>query len=77
MDLGPSSLAGVSVGLKLVTQHMLLPIKLTHVIHTALEERSRINDGYALPAEQKQQCVKLILSQTTLRTISGTLEMCK
>ena len=49
MDFGPGALADVSVGLELVTQNMLLAIEPTHVIHTALEERSGVHLADTLP----------------------------
>lgn len=53
MDFGSSALACISVGLELVTQYMLLAIELTHVIHTALEEWSRIDHTDALSGTKK------------------------
>lgn len=53
MNLGSGALAGISVGLKLVTQYMLLTIELTHVIHTALEEWSGIHHTDTLPETEK------------------------
>lgn len=53
MDFGSSALAGISVGLELVTQNMLLAVELAHVIHTALEERSGIHHTYTLPGTER------------------------
>lgn len=59
MDFGSGALAGISVSLELVTQYMLLAIELTHVVHTALEEWSRIHHIDTLPAtERNTQMVK-------------------
>lgn len=49
MDFGSSTLAGICVGLELVTQYMLLAIELTHVIYTALEEWSGIHHTDTVP----------------------------
>lgn len=53
VDFGSSTMTCVSVGLELVTQHVLLAVELTHVIHTALEEWSGINYTDALPVTEK------------------------
>lgn len=53
MDFGSGALAGVSVGLELVTKYMLLTIELTHVIHTTLEEWSGIHHVDTVPGTQK------------------------
>ena len=52
VDFGSGALAGVGVGLELVTQHMLLALELAHVIHTALEERSGIHHTDTLPGTE-------------------------
>lgn len=57
MDFGSSTLAGISVGLELVTQYILLAIKLTHVIHTALEEGGGIHHTDTLPGIEKVHTV--------------------
>lgn len=53
MNLGSGMLADVCVGLQLVTEHMLLPVELAHVVNTALEERNGIDHTDALPAATK------------------------
>lgn len=53
VDFGSSALTGISVGLELITQHMLLAVELTHVIHTALEEGSGIHHTDTLPGTKK------------------------
>lgn len=52
MDFGSSTLAGICVGLELVTQYMLLAIELTHVIYTALEEWSGIHHTDTVPGTE-------------------------
>lgn len=52
MNFGSSTLAGICVGLELVTQYMLLAIKLTHVIYTALEEWSGIHHTDTFPGTE-------------------------
>lgn len=50
-----SSLASISVGLELVTQHFLIAVELTHVEHTTSEERSGVYDRDALPGKKKKR----------------------
>ena len=64
---GPCTQAGVSVGLEVVTQHLLLAHEATHVIHTALEERTRVHRRYALPVGGRIKC----------RESKGMREMCE
>ena len=69
MDFGSSTLAGISVGLELVTQHILLAVELTHVIHTALEEGSGIHHIDTLPGTEKAHSVRHVAN---MRMISLT-----
>lgn len=73
MDFGSSALTDISVGLELVTQYMLLAIKLTHVIHTALEEWSGIHHMDAVPATETGQCLLCNTSHTGCRTTNMLL----
>lgn len=70
MDCGSSILACCSVGLELVTQYVLCAIELTHVIHTALEERSRIYHSQALSEKEK---VLTIILKSMVRNINVKL----
>lgn len=54
VDGDSGALAGVSVGLELVTQNMQLPVELTHVVHTTLEERFRVHHTNTLSAQQNR-----------------------
>lgn len=53
IDDRSSSLASISVGLELVTQHFLIAIEPTHVEHTISEERNGVYN--ALPGKKKKR----------------------
>lgn len=55
VDFGTNTEASSCVCLELVTQHLLLTVKLTHVIHTALKEWCWIYFGNTLPGKRKKK----------------------
>lgn len=53
MDFGTSTEASSCVCLELVTQHLLLTVEPTHVIHTALKEWRWIHHGNTIPEKRE------------------------
>lgn len=68
MDDSSSSLASISVGLELVTQHFLIAVELTHVEHTTSDECKGVYNMDALPGKKKK---RLMLREILCSSVLG------